>query len=190
MHDFYSEVSEIYREYFSCVKVGKKYDRTVYKIQPNMYKKALEDYMLFGKVTRYPEKFIYRWKYYILQNTAYLEAMTDIGGHSSCFPFDEFNDVFFDGEQLAKDYEDVCHVFEEKDEDNLFPTWSNGQWFLSDYAVQPLASICMDLIAASDPTQILILINKALDVVHQRSDVAELFIHGGSDSLYEISNNN
>ena len=40
----------------------------------------------------------------------------------------------------------------------------------------------------STPEEALVLINKVLDVYHQRSDLASLFITGGRDSLTKISN--
>lgn len=45
------------------------------------------------------------------------------------------------------------------------------------------------LVNEIDVNQILILINKILNVTHPRSDLAELFIIGGSDSLTMVSNN-
>ena len=40
----------------------------------------------------------------------------------------------------------------------------------------------------STPEEALVLINKVLDVYHQRSDLASMFITGGRNSLTKISN--
>ena len=57
--------------------------------------------------------------------------------------------------------------------------WSDTQSY-TDYMYQ------VDEI--STPEEALVLINKVLDVYHQRSDLASLFITGGRDSLTKISN--
>jgi hypothetical protein len=43
-------------------------------------------------------------------------------------------------------------------------------------------------IKSKNPNEIIVTINRILDVSHQRSDLAELFIEGGSKSLDYISN--
>jgi hypothetical protein len=66
--------------------------------------------------------------------------------------------------------------------------YSNGHWVLSDYATEPLEELAIELDIAETPEEIIVVINKILDVSHQRSDIAELFIKGGSNSLDVISN--
>ena len=73
--------------------------------------------------------------------------------------------------------------------DDYIPFFSNGQPVLSDYGVQPLLDLAEKLVNQTDPKDIIVTINKILDVTHQRSDLAELFIEGGSESLDWISNN-
>ena len=159
-----------------------------------MYNRALEDFMKFGTVTNYPTKYIYKWKEYVLYNIAMLRAFTDIYGHSASCPYDVFNDVFHynaetgETKEVVKDYEEFCTQLESMCSDEDSPQWSNGQWFLSDYGLPILEELAVELIEAQCATQILILINRILDVTHPRSDLAELFIVGGSSSLTEISN--
>jgi len=45
----------------------------------------------------------------------------------------------------------------------------------------------MKLINTTDYNEIIVLIIKALDISHQRSDLSELFIEGGEASLNRIS---
>jgi len=73
--------------------------------------------------------------------------------------------------------------------DNVVPFFNNGQPVLTDYGLQPLLDLSEILITQDDPGEIIITINKMLDISHQRSDLAELFIEGGSKSLDFISNN-
>jgi hypothetical protein len=85
---------------------------------------------------------------------------------------------------------DVAYEFldEVKNMDDYLPLFSNGQWVLSDYGLKPLYEIGQEMVATSSPEELIVLINRALDVTHQRSDLAELFIEGGSASLSAISN--
>ena len=189
LYDWHTEIDEIQWEYLTCVRDSTEFTHTTHKIHPNMYKKALDDFMLFGKVTRYPDKYIHKWKQYILYNTAYLQAMTEISGHTESFPYDTFDNIFYDEEyEESTTFENVQYEFDKRNEEAMFPEWSNGSWFLSDYGLAPLCEICEELLETSDVTEILVLINRALDVAHQRSDLSELFIHGGSESLDKISN--
>jgi len=147
------------------------------------------------KVTRFPEKIIFSWKEKVINNIAILEAMTAIGGHTSYFPFEELNDIFFYDCDLGKctkeisDYSDACKLLEEYDlEDKNFPVWSNGQWLLSDYGLEPLLKLSYEIGCMKDASMILLHLDKILNIVHERSDIAELFIVGGSKSLTQISN--
>ena len=78
---------------------------------------------------------------------------------------------------------DVVYNFDE-----TLPTFSNGQPLVSDYGLKPLYDLGQELIDIKDPKDIVIMINRILDVTHQRSDLAELFIEGGRESLDYISN--
>lgn len=183
---YYMEVSEFTFRYFEAVKHKELFEPELQKIYPSMYQKALDDFMLFGKLTRYPKEYIFKWRYIILRNTAFLEAMTDIGGHSPCFPVDEFNEVFFpDREKYIKDFSEIQKILDDED---TFPTWSNGQWLLSDYAIKPLTEIVWKMYQTEDADEILVELNKALDIYHQRSDLSELFVHGGQEALTKVSN--
>lgn len=73
--------------------------------------------------------------------------------------------------------------------DDSVPFFSNGQPVLTDYGLTPLLDLSHILVNQEDPGEILVTINKMLDISHQRSDLAELFIEGGSASLDFISNN-
>lgn len=73
--------------------------------------------------------------------------------------------------------------------DDYVPYFSNGQIVLSDFGIEPLMELLMVLIHQDSPEDIIVTINKIFDVVHQRSDLSEIFIKGGAASLNYISNN-
>lgn len=77
---------------------------------------------------------------------------------------------------------------EVKHMDEYLPLFSNGQWLLSDFGLKPLEELGVEMANSDSPTEIIVLLNKILDVTHQRSDLAEIFIEGGSTSLDYITN--
>jgi hypothetical protein len=160
---------------------------------------------------RFPEKYILRWKDLILSNIAKLEVLTSIAGHTSSFPYDEFYGQFdVDHDEGVGEFSDWCRMKQEetgddnyvddydfsaayeyldevKNMDEYLPLFSNGQWLLSDFGLEPLFNIGTKMGDSSDANELLVLINKALDVTHQRSDLAEIFIQGGTATLDKIS---
>ena len=185
----YYKLEDLKREWLSeiLLKVSNK-DLTfisILTINPTMYKRALNDFMMFGTVTRFPKKYIDSMSYKILQSISLILVTTELFGHTSSFPFDEVNDYL---ETDFNDYERASNHLEENGIDSIIPTFSNGQWLLTDYAYNSLEKFAVELLTTDDSTSNLITINKILDVVHQRSDLAEIFIKGGSDSLEQITN--
>lgn len=162
------------------------------KIKPNQYKMALNDFVKYGEFNRFPVKYIYAWKDLMLENVAMLYNLTQLNGHGASFPFDEFYDVFEIPEE-EQDY-DYIKASEDLDKkyhyDDYLPTFSNGQFLASDYGVDPLFKLGERLLGQTTPEDIIVTINKMLDIAHQRSDLAEIFIEGGSKSLDFISNEN
>lgn len=175
-------------------------------IPKTQYHHALKEFMQYGKFMRFPSKYIHSWKELALDNIALLNSLTEISGHSQHWPVDEFNDVFDNDGSFTKwvkkmnklegkkEYklndwgthskylEDVYHI------DKYLPLFSNGQWLLSDYGLDPLLNLAYELDGQDDPNEIIVTLNKIMDVAHQRSDLAELFIEGGTPSLDYISN--
>lgn len=161
-------------------------------IDPYQYKRAMEEYMKYGQFIRFPENKILDWKELVLNNIAMLEALTQIHGHR-VFPFDEFYDVFDDIERPDKseeeDFSEIYDILYNKyDIDEYVPHFSNGQPVLSDFGMKRLYELAKELIRQTKPEDIIITINKIMNVVHQRSDLSELFIRGGEESHSMISN--
>jgi hypothetical protein len=62
-----------------------------------------------------------------------------------------------------------------------------GQAYISDYGMQPLLTLVGELRREIKPEDKLITIDKMLNVVHPRSDMASWFIEGGSHALSQLS---
>jgi len=213
------DMEELYlnmtRDIFHQINLSEKL--TFKRIPKNQYIKALREFIKFGRFINFPTKYIISWKYRCLNNIFKLSSTTEIFGHTSNFPIDEFLSVFDynsnTGEDEAGEYTDWlinkreeypdneeykdkysyynCAEFldDVKKVDDLIPTFSNGQYLLSDYGLEPLLKLAYELDSKESPEEIIVVINKILDVSHQRSDLAELFIEGGSGTLDYVSNN-
>jgi hypothetical protein len=59
--------------------------------------------------------------------------------------------------------------------------------FISDYGLEPLIKLVRQLHATTSPEEKLVLIDQMLNVVHQRSDIANWFVEGGSRALAQLS---
>lgn len=57
----------------------------------------------------------------------------------------------------------------------------------TDFGLKPLYKILSEFNEETTPDECLVLVNRALDVYHQRGDMASIFIEGGSKSLTSIS---
>ena len=85
-------------------------------------------------------------------------------------------------------YEAYCQFLEDKG----FWDWlilPDGSGAYSDYGIRPLEELITQYTEDSTPEQTIVLINKILDVTHQRGDLASAFIDGGQSTLTRISNN-
>ena len=63
----------------------------------------------------------------------------------------------------------------------------SGQAYISDYGLKPLVSLSYELSRTQEPEQQVTVIDKMLNVVHQRSDMAAWFVQGGSRALSQLS---
>jgi len=59
--------------------------------------------------------------------------------------------------------------------------------FVSDYGLKPLEDLLVELLHAGSPEEKLLIIDRMLNVVHQRSDIADWFVEGGSHALQQLS---
>jgi hypothetical protein len=185
--DFYEMMNETEYEVFMKLKDKKKI--SFKKINTEQYSRALNEFMTYGKLMRFPLRYVYEFKEICLRNIILLNTFTNIFGHSSYFPFDVFYDVFpIPEEEQNYDFSDAYEYLENHGMDEYLPVFSNGQPLLSDYGLKPLSKLATELIPITNPEEILVLINRILDVAHMRSDLSEIFIEGGQKTLTQISN--
>jgi len=159
-------------------------------INPSMYKKALSELTKYGKLINFPSKYVYQWMGIIMKNTAILRADTDLAGHSGQFPGYEVAEFAenIDGIEIEPDYGEGSEWLWKK---GLYKWMKmpDGSDAWSDYGLDPLETIFAEYDEDLPPEKVLVLVNRALDVYHQRGDVASIFIQGGSKVLSKISEN-
>lgn len=154
------------------------------------YWNALTNYMQYGEAFRTPERLIDSWLELIAENTVTLSHMTEIFGHSMCYPTDELIDIFFyeREDEAPQDYEGWCEFLEELG----FFDWCilpDGSDAISDYGIEPIFKILNNLKSDATKGEKLIAVNRCLDIVHCRGDLSSAFIEGGRKTCSEISNN-
>ena len=172
-------------------------------INPSSYQRALQEFMKFGQLTNFPTNRIYQWFGVIMRNTAILRSLTEIAGHDTYTPIDVFLDTFF----YDYDNDEVDMNKWEKYKEQLGDDSDYGamiayldsmqffEWFQlpdgsdpwSDYGIAPLEQIINEYNDDKSPEEVLVLLNKALDVIHCRGDLASIFIVGGRQTLSKIS---
>lgn len=156
-------------------------------IPAEQYHNALKMYMHDGANFKFPQRTLENWLNIICKNLMILEVFTDIAGHSSSFPIDDFNDSFLDEENYIDSYYKAAEILE----NNGFYDWAvlpDGTDAISDYGIKPIAKILSDLPDFPSSEEIIIAINRCLDIAHCRGDLASAFIEGGAKSCWKISN--
>lgn len=164
-------------------------------IQPEMYKKALSEFIKFGKFIHFPTKYIYQWIGIIMNNTAKLRANTILAGHDTFLPMEELEEIV---EYHPEYFKNAIDKFGEINKDNYYDIlefigiydWMampDGSDAWSDFGLKPLEKIISKYNENMAPEQTIVLINKALDCSHMRGDLSSIFIVGGSKTLTSIS---
>lgn len=184
-YDEYSLLQEWFNDKQHGIKT-KQWDL----IPKEPYWNALRNYMQYGEAFRTPEYLIDDWLRKIIHNTNCISIITDFAGHSSSFPYDTAKDFFFyDNEENAPsnmDYDEWSSLLDKEG----FYDWAqlpDGSDAWSDFGLKPLVYILRELTDNSTKGEKLIIINRCLDVTHQRGDLASAFIEGGSKTCSEIS---
>lgn len=73
-------------------------------IDPSMYQKALDEFMRYGKISKFPTKYIYQWMGIIMRNTVKLSSNSELAGHASSYPIEDLED-WLSSYFKDKDYE-------------------------------------------------------------------------------------
>lgn len=156
-------------------------------IKPTEYKQALLEFMKMGELVRFPKDKVFKWLEIIMKNTCIIDAITSLAGHTQWFPYDDCRNVYGELEDAESDY----YIFSEFLDKQGFYDWCklpDGSDAWSDYGLQPLWNILDEYQENMTAEQVLVLVNRCLDVTHQRGDLPSAFIEGGSSSLTKISN--
>ena len=196
-HPYYERIED-YNTYEVLNMFENKENPWIPLINPNMYQKALDEFTKFGYLDKFPTKYIYQWMGIIMKNTAILKTCTELTGHSQWFPTDDFVDFYFEGD--FDEWEE--YKKENGEDDDFYAAWDflekrgfdewnklpDGTDAISDYGIEPLERLIFEYNENMPPEKVLVLINKCLDITHQRGDLASIFIQGGSRTLANISN--
>ena len=157
-------------------------------INPEMYAKALREFTQYGKLVKFPSKYVYQWMGIIMKNTAILETNSAIAGHreySRSYEIAEYiNDNF--GEEIEPNYESCSDWLEEQ---GLYDWMEmpDGHFAVTDYGTGPLFKIIKEYNEDLPPEKVLVLVNRALDVYHMQGPICSIFIQGGTKSLDKIA---
>lgn len=145
-------------------------------------KRQWEEYMRWGKVLPRYERTIEAIENTFIENILKVTANTQLSGHDRTDPIDEWME-FFDGMEPEEKKRMAQYM------DEYFGDWieADGQWRLSDYGLKPLHKLLVQLRKEFDPSKKLPILDKMLNVVHQRSDIASWFVEGGSSALSQLS---
>lgn len=156
-------------------------------INPDMYHKALSEFTKYGKLVKFPTKYIYQWMGIIMKNTAILHASTDLAGHSQYFPSDVVSEVAEEhGYDVGESYEEGSEWLDEIG----YYDWSlmpDGSDALSDFGLEPIEKVIIEYNENLPPEKVLVLVNRILDIYHCRGDLSSIFIVGGRSSLNRIA---
>ena len=132
--------------------------------------------MQFGKHKRINENDLDKIADQILTNIARLDASTTMMGHTQ-----------YDG---RSELEDQGITFTDKQWDEWMSNYftdNRGGWMLSDSGLEPLKNIYVTIFNSKTPEEKLYACDKALNVVHQRGDLASMFVEGGITTLNQIA---
>lgn len=194
-YDYWDDLSEsipkILQEYYDDKEKG--ITRKKWRVIPKeQYKNALIEFVKNGEFVRFPDKYVFQWGKICRENIISIYAITTLAGHTSSFDYDEFCN-FFGYEQDSEEYEyyqDYIHCNEKLEKDGFFDwcTLPDNSDAWSDFGLDPLLELLPELEEAETAETKIVVINKILDVNHQRGDLCSGFIEGGKYTLSEISN--
>lgn len=167
-------------------------------INPQEYAKALDEFVQFGKLVRFPAQRVYQWMGLCLKNIALLNSCTQIYGHTQWYPFDDFFDVFFNYNEEGE-WETYCQENDIDPDDGYYDyleTIGFWQWVengsdttpCTDYGLDPLMELAVQYQEDMSPEQTLVLVNRIIDVTHMNGDLSSLFMKGGKRACDAISN--
>lgn len=146
------------------------------------YRNVRERFLREPQMARIPLNLVTSWFDIIIHNTLSISYITDFAGHSQYFPSEDLEEVF----GVYADYSEGWKVLDKEG----FYDWAklpDGSDAWSDYGLSPLYKIIGEYSENMEPGDVLMLIDRALDVSHCRGNLASAFIEGGSKSCDNIT---
>lgn len=168
-------------------------------IDKNSYHQALQEFTKYGQFVKFPTRLLYQWIGILTRNTMQLEYNTILAGHTQANAYDYLSEEFnYRVEELGEtelngvDITDIDrhNIFDKLEEMGLYDWMKlpDGSDAWSDYGLEPIYKHLKEYDSSMPPEKVIVLINKVLDVYHQRGDLASAFIEGGRNTLSQISN--
>lgn len=108
----------------------------------------------------------------MIDNALKLRINTEAKGHTMVSPADLDERLTDDRLELFAD-----HIIDP----------ASGNWRISDSATDKLLTLAAKLLDTPSPEEQLVVIDRMLQITHPRSDLAALFVEGGSYTLSELS---
>lgn len=172
--DLYEMMDEVFNdvvlEYKEALKKG--YGKQSWRVVPfPRLKKIWEDYIRYGVVR--DTKGIDMIENIFTRNILKLKANNALSGRERYFPDDEIEEF----DLTEKDFWNNSGFD--------FGDFIDGK--ISDYGLEPLLNLLVKLRKTNNYEEKLIILDKMLNVVHMRSDLASLLLQGGSNSLNKLS---
>lgn len=214
--DLYERYDENKRELFSdfLFNNNSEFTKNVpWKVIPYpRLKKIWEDFMFQGVVrdTRGLEMI----EDIMTDNVTKISIFTELTGHSPVNPEDDFEDnIGYHVDEFLQDRtcnnnlclylnkfvdyhydelpDDIRNVLYEHLKEKFFDYYCEdpkiGQAYISDYGLKPLLNYLEQLRKTTRPEDKVVIMDKMLNVVHMRSDMASWFVEGGSNALSQLS---
>ena len=115
----------------------------------------------------------------IIENLCRLEVNNIVSGHTELEARSVLEDYFGEESLLVEEHQES------------FCDWAidlpDGGWRISDYGSSKMFPLAELAIGAVTSEERLVYLDMALNIIHQRSDLAGWFIEGGSKTLFSIS---
>ena len=108
---------------------------------------------------------------------------------------ENYNEENKNREQITIDYQTNKIYWELDMFELLYQIGITDEWMqmpdgsdaFSDFGIEPIVNIITEYDEDLPPEKVLVLVNKVLDVYHQRGDLSSIFVQGGSKALDRIA---
>lgn len=182
---YFSKVLDSKFKTFEEVFYKKKKKQIIRKVGATLLKNT----WLNAAQGKYNKKAIDRIASIFVTNVAVLRANTDLSGHSA------FHDPILDLFEFldVQDETDLPYNTSEFPYSSLYEAFDEIYDYIgeiSDYGTSKLEKLVMDLFNEENYSQRVLILDKMLNVIHETSDLAEIFIDGGTNTLNKIFDGN